>query len=125
MDPSDSKVITLSSFLAGALLIRRSITSFEISNYMNDFTKKYNCDVDEPINDFNKLADIVYFDGSIMYLREDNAMIDNYLYDLTTDEVREYFGIEEKENIKVYEDKKVKRKTFADMIKRTKVYVKP
>lgn len=123
MDPSDSKVITMSSFIAGALLAKRTITSFELLKYMDDFSIRYNCDIDEPNCDFNKLMDIVCYDDNTFCLKEDNNMYDNYLYSLTNYEIREYFGIEEIDDIKIFdENKKNKKKYLINKIKRTKIY---
>ena len=128
MDPSDSsesKIILVSSFLAGILLTKKVVTSYEICEYMKNFTvKHWDCYFDEPFDDFSKLSKFVCFDGNVMYLNEDNYIVNNYLYDLTNTEIREFFGIEEKDDTKVYIDeiKNVKKKSIFNVMKRTKVY---
>ena len=98
--------ISTNSFLAGILFCKNSIDFMnEYCKLQEDFENKYKLSVvgqeDLAVNvivegtkirlvdDYDKIINI---DGKIMNVR-------NYLYSLTTPEVRKYFGIEESRNI--------------------------
>lgn len=101
--------IAFSSFLAGVLLTRGSITYLEFSILEADFTNKYNVDYSE--NDFNydKISNIFYIDKHGFHLKYNlnetvmvNKMIVNvydYLYECTNQIVRDYFDIHEISNL--------------------------
>ena len=98
--------VLLSSFLAGALLKNKSITYIELTNYMSSFeeTTSYNI-IDDGFDDIN---DIICSSDSIIYLNKDyNDLYNNcytvkeHLYSMTNNEIRKFFGIEEKKNEEV------------------------
>ena len=93
--------VSLSSFLAGALLKSKSITYIELTNYMSSFEENtsYNI-IDDGLNNINN---IICNSDSIIYLVKDyNDLYDNchtikeYLYSMTNNVIRYFFGIEEK-----------------------------
>lgn len=92
--------VSLSSFLAGALLKNKSITYIELTNYMSSFeeTTSYNI-ID---NGLYNLYDIIYSSGRVISLNRNyndlynGTTIEEYLYSMTNDEIRKFFGIEEK-----------------------------
>ena len=118
---ADDKEVPLSSFMAGLLLCRSSITYSELSNEMSRFIYT----ITEPNGDFNKIATLINDDCKSFTLKYDyteminNMTIYDYLYSLTDSDVREYFNIPEKEivndNIVV-----VRKRTLFDRFKRTK-----
>lgn len=92
--------VSLSFFLAGALLKNKSITYIELTNYMSSFeeTTSYNI-ID---NGLYNLYDIIYSSGRVISLNRNyndlynGTTIEEYLYSMTNDEIRKFFGIEEK-----------------------------
>ena len=95
--------ISLSSFLAGALLKKNSISYFELLNGSSFFEDTTNYSIFDDA--FEKLLDIISDDGySEMYLKYnyndlyDGISVKEYLYSLTNDEVRKFFQINEIEN---------------------------
>ena len=92
--------VSLSSFLAGALLKNKSITYIELTNYMSSFeeTTSYNI-ID---NGLYNLYDIIYSSGRVISLNRNyndlynGTTIEEYLYSMTNNEIRKFFGIEEK-----------------------------
>lgn len=98
--------VSLSSFLAGALLRNKSITYIELTNYMSSFeeTTSYNI-IDDG---FDNINDIIYSGGRVIDLNKDyNDLYNNgytikeHLYSMTNNEIRKFFGIEEKKNEEV------------------------
>ena len=97
--------ISTSSFLAGILFCKNSIDFMnEYFKLQEDFERKYKVSIIGQ----EDLAVNVIVEGTIIRLVDDyNKIISvnkkfmsvrNYLYSLTTPEVREYFGIEETKN---------------------------
>lgn len=127
--------ILFSSFLAGSLLFNRSVSMIDLSKSMHDFSMRYNLDISDHGNDFNGLIKFVDFKGNFIELKYDYdaefqigdniVTMYDYLYGFTTIEVREYFGIPEKEDVIIYEPNnvKVKKHSILSRFKRTKVYV--
>lgn len=117
---ADDKEVPLSSFMAGLLLCRRSITYSELSTEFSNFIYS----IAEPDGDFNKIAVVLNDDNKTFTLKYDyteminNMTIYDYLYSLTDSDVRKYFGIPEK---KIVNDNIVVRKrTLFNRFKRTK-----
>lgn len=118
---ADDKEVPLSSFMAGLLLCRRSITYSELSTEFSRFIYS----IAEPDGDFKKIAMVINDDNKTFTLKYDytdiinNMTIYDYLYSLTDSDVRKYFSIPEKEivndNIVV-----VRKRTLFDRFKRTK-----
>ena len=114
MDPSD-KVVPFFSFLAGLFLVRKEIDYIELSYIMNDFTDKTNIYIDDNSVDFNMMNDFVYFNDKKLYIVNDysdiiyfnNAPIifGDYLYNMTTCEIRNYFGISPRNKFKLFKNK--------------------
>ena len=130
----DDKEILLSSFLAGFLLVKGDISYLEISNEMSRFQYSNDLIIVDPGFDFHKLKKLIVDDdfGIRLTLDYDKEYIDNgslilvkdYLYNLTTEEIRRHFNIEEKEIINIYTSEK-REKKYSKLIKfkRTKVYI--
>lgn len=121
---ADDKEVPLSSFMAGLLLCRRSITYSELSTEFSNFIYS----IAEPDGDFNKIAVVLNDDNKTFTLKYDytdiinNMTIYDYLYSLTDSDVRKYFGIPEK---KIVNDNIVVRKrTLFNRFKRTKAVCK-
>ena len=134
MGPSDSRKILFSSFVAGALLVKKNIGFPELGKIMFDFEKKTDINFDEPNGDFDRLSKIVLIeddsfklikDYSDLYKIENSSItIYDYLYNLTNYEIRQYFGIQERDDTNVYIPNVVKPKyNMLTKIKRTKVYI--
>ena len=114
MDPGD-KVVPFFSFLAGLFLVRKEIDYIELSYIMNDFTDKTNIYIDDNSVDFNMMNDFVYFNDKKLYIVNDysdiiyfnNAPIifGDYLYNMTTCEIRNYFGISPRNKFKLFKNK--------------------
>ena len=108
---SDYKVVSFFSFLAGFFLVSRSSTCGELSYLMNDFTNRFNIYIDDDNDDLYFFDKLVCFRDKDINLRYDYDDIVNingniyrvndYLYSLTTKEVRDYFNISYKNNIKI------------------------
>jgi len=121
---ADDKEVLFSSFMAGLLLCRKSITYLEIANEISDF-QNYGYSLIEPCGDFNKISPLLVEENMSFILKYDyteminNMTIYDYLYGLTCKEVRKYYGLPEKvvsiDNIAV-----VRKKTWLDRFKRTK-----
>lgn len=133
MGPSDLRKVLFSSFVAGALLIDKEIGFSKLCNYMLNFENKYDIGFEEPDGDFDKLKIITMMDDNSIKLIKDyddlyqvgnNGMtVYDYLYSLTNYEIRQYFGIEEREDVNVYNPSSIKKKSnILTRIKRTKVY---
>lgn len=130
----DDKEILFSSFLAGFLLVKGDISYLEISNEMSRFQYSNDLIIVDPGFDFHKLKKLIVVDdfGIRLTLNYDKEYIDNgslilvkdYLYNLTTEEIRRHFNIEEKEIINIYTSEK-REKKYSKLIKfkRTKVYI--
>lgn len=130
----DDKEILFSSFLAGFLLVKGDISYLEISNEMSRFQYSNDLIIVDPGFDFHKLKKLIVVDdfGIRLALDYDKEYIDNgslilvkdYLYNLTTEEIRRHFNIEEKEIINIYTSVK-REKKYSKLIKfkRTKVYI--
>ncbi len=130
----DDKEILFSSFLAGFLLVKGDISYLEISNEMSRFQYSNDLIIVDPGFDFHKLKKLIVVDdfGIRLTLDYDKEYIDNgslilvkdYLYNLTTEEIRRHFNIEEKEIINIYTSEK-REKKYSKLIKfkRTKVYI--
>lgn len=130
----DDKEILFSSFLAGFLLVKGDISYLEISNEMSRFQYSNDLIIVDPGFDFHKLKKLIVVDdfGIRLTLDYDKEYIDNgslilvkdYLYNLTTEEIRRHFNIEEKEIINIYTSVK-REKKYSKLIKfkRTKVYI--
>lgn len=130
----DDKEILFSSFLAGFLLVKGDISYLEISNEMSRFQYSNDLIIVDPGFDFHKLKKLIVADdfGIRLAFDYDKEYIDNgslilvkdYLYNLTTEEIRRHFNIEEKEIINIYTSEK-REKKYSKLIKfkRTKVYI--
>lgn len=130
----DDKEILFSSFLAGFLLVKGDISCLEISNEISRFQYSNDLIIVDPGFDFHKLKKLIVVDdfGIRLALDYDKEYIDNgslilvkdYLYNLTTEEIRRHFNIEEKEIINIYTSEK-REKKYSKLIKfkRTKVYI--
>lgn len=132
----DEKEILFSSFVAGFLLVKNDISFIEISKEMSKFDCSGNFTMIEPKGDFDRLFGIVTFDDFGFHLTLDyndefnygtsSIIVQDYLYDLTTEEVRRYFGIEEREIVNIYTGSKkennINKNSILMRIKRTKVY---
>lgn len=107
----DDKVVSFFSFLAGFFLVSRSSTCGELSYLMNDFTNIFNIYIDDDNDDsylFDRLVCFKDKDTNLRYTYDDIININgniyrvnDYLYSLTTTEVRDYFGIPYENNIKI------------------------
>ena len=105
MDNGDT--LPFSNFLAGSLLINKSISYVELSNYICRFegqTNKYIID-----DNLFKLYDIVNCNNDCFTLKYDYdycfnniCTIEEFLYSMTTPEIRNFFG---------YKDKVIEEKT--------------
>ena len=114
MDPGD-KVVPFFSFLAGLFLVRKEIDYIELSYIMNDFTDKTNIYIDDNSVDSNMMNDFIYFNDKKLYIVNDysdtiyfnNAPIifGDYLYNMTTCEIRNYFGISPRNKFKLFKNK--------------------
>ncbi|MGN1341868.1 MAG: hypothetical protein ACI4VL_01390 [Bacilli bacterium] len=130
----DDKEILFSSFLAGFLLVKGDISYLEISNEISRFQYSNDLIIVDPGFDFHKLKKLIVVDdfGIRLILDYDKEYIDNgslilvkdYLYNLTTEEIRRHFNIEEKEIINIYTSEK-REKKYSKLIKfkKTKVYI--
>ena len=110
------------------------ISYLEISNEMSRFQYSNDLIIVDPGFDFHKLKKLIVDDdfGIRLTLDYDKEYIDNgslilvkdYLYNLTTEEIRRHFNIEEKEIINIYTSEK-REKKYSKLIKfkRTKVYI--
>ena len=122
----DDKEILFSSFLAGFLLVKGDISYLEISNEMSRFQYSNDLIIVDPGFDFHKLKKLIVVDdfGIRLTLDYDKEYIDNgslilvkdYLYNLTTEEIRRHFNIEEKEIINIYTSEK-REKKYSKLIK--------
>lgn len=126
------------SFLAGVLLLDRSIDAILFNDYMTKFCIKYN-DISDYGKDVDELVHFVYFKDGYIYLRYDydfefvhdgNVIsLYDFLYNLTDSDIREFFNIPERENLTIYRpnvetNNKVKKKqNLLLRFKRTKVYM--
>lgn len=109
MDNGDT--LPFSNILAGALLIKKSISYVELSNYIclfEEVTNKYIID-----DNLFKIYDIVYCKNDGFELKYDYDFCFNHictveesLYRMTTPEIRTFFGYKDKENKKETADKK-------------------
>ena len=119
---ADDKEVPLSSFMAGLLLCRRSITYSELSTEFSNFIYS----IAEPDGDFKKIAVVINDDCKSFTLKYDytdiinNMTIYDYLYSLTDYDVRNYFGIPEKEIVSDNNIVVVRKRTLFDRFKRTK-----
>ena len=101
---SEAGEIFFSSFLACALLKNRKVTYIDLTNYMCLFENNYNINI---VDDNNmELYNIVCKDDDGFYLKDDcsdihnnSCTVDDYLYSMTNNTVREFFGCSERENI--------------------------
>ena len=107
----DDKVVSFFSFLACFFLVRRSSTCSELSYLMNDFTNRFNIYIDDDNDDlyfFNRLVcfkdkdiNLRYDYDDIININGNIYKVNDYLYSLTTSEVRDYFVILYENNIKI------------------------
>lgn len=129
----EEKEVLFSSFIAGFLLVKDDISFVEISKEMSSFDHSGNFMVVDPSGDFDKLRGLVALDNLGCHLTlnydcefdygDSSIIVRDYLYGLTTEDVRKYFGIEEREIINIYTgSKKEKKNSILMKIKRTKVY---
>ncbi len=124
---ADDKEVLFSSFMAGLLLCRKSIKHPELCKEMEYFDNA-GYTLIEPNGDFNKLALILDESNFSFTLKYDygeflgNITIYDYLYSITTEDVRKYFDIPEKE---IVDNEKevvvIRKKTLFDKFKRVKV----
>ena len=119
----NGETLPFSNFLAGALLINRNISYVELSNYICLFeeqTNKYIID-----DNLFKLYDIVHCNNDCFELKynydyyfNNICTIEEFLYRMTTPEIRNFFGYKDKElekettNEKVGLLKKIKTRVF-------------
>lgn len=133
MEHDDYKKVSFSSFLAGALLVNKNICILDLIKYMNDFCNKYdvyvsdrkngNNGLDMLINITDNFIDLKYDYESYILLDGKNVLVSDYLYSLTSFEVREYFNIPEKDDVMIYKPKAKKKQSMFYKFKRTKVYI--
>ncbi len=112
------KMVSFISFLSGFFLVKDNGTYGELSYLINDFTNKYNIYIDDDNDDFSVYNSVFLFNNDGVSLKHDyEASIEvdnnyvkvrNFLYNNTTSEVREYFGIPNKKRFGFL---KVKNKT--------------
>lgn len=136
-DRQEIMPIPFSSFLAGVLLLDKSIKMSQLSKYMCDFSIKY-AYISDYRRDVDELTPFVDISDGYLYLKfdynfeivngDDVVTLYDYLYNLTTSEIRDYFDIPERENITIYRpnigfNNKVKKKSLFLRFKRTKVYM--
>ncbi len=127
--------MSFSSFLAGELLFNKSVSMIDLTRLMHDFSMKYNFYISDHSNDFDKLIRFVDFNGDFIELKynydfelqlgDKVISLYDYLYDFTTKDVREYFGIPDREDVIIYrpQSSKIKKLNIFSRIKKTKVYV--
>ena len=102
--------VTMSSLIAGYFLANgtRIIEFNTITNLLNDLYNHEDIDVMETDDDIDKLCMIILFDDKSVILNHDfdaiinvkgtNITVYDYLYNLTSEWVRNYFNVDE--NIK-------------------------
>lgn len=100
----DGNSIPFSAFLAGALLTKERISKIELIDNIGKFEEENNKYIDNRI--LYKIDEIVKEDNNDFYLiRNYNDVYDNrrtirdYLYSMTTSEVKKFFGLTESQNI--------------------------
>ena len=103
-------ILPLSAILAGALLIKTSVNNIELSNYISSLESDLNKYVDD--GDLYKLYGVVGRNSDEFYLIcnyndmcnrdicDRKCTVGDYLYSMTTPEIRSFFGIEEKKTTK-------------------------
>lgn len=113
----DVQSITMSSLLAGLFLASRNkeVSFTAIANLISEISNKFGIDVEETDEDIDKLYLIVKFDNKKIFLNHDfddlikinnkEIMIYDYLYSLTDNLTRDYFGID-KCMLKTFNNKK-------------------
>ncbi len=102
----DGNSVLFSSFLAGVLLIRSEIGYGEVSWLLNDFSNKLNVYVDDEKEDNSVINNFALFTDKYICLKNNYdefvsfnnhyIKVNDYLYGLTTGDVRSYFGIPDK-----------------------------
>lgn len=97
-----------SSFMAGLFLTRKEISYIELSYLMNDYSIKMNSCIVEDDDEFYMFNNFIHFDNKKIFVKEaydDYVNIDSsdicfrdFLYDLTSDNVKVYFNIPSRSN---------------------------
>lgn len=95
--------VLFSSFLSGALLQKNSLSYSKLATSLTVFSTTNDIVVYEPDNDCDKLTDFVDFEENRIVLKQtvngksfhNGKFVDarSYLESLTTEEIRDYFGI--------------------------------
>lgn len=92
--------ISFNSFLAGVLLTRSEISNFEFFEILGIFEKNYAITSEDEENDIylpiclsNKSISLIKKYDDIIVVDGKKTTVRNYLYGITTPEVREFFNI--------------------------------
>ena len=114
---SVENVENFSSFMAGVFLTRREISCSELSYLMNDYSIKMNSYIVEDDDEFYMFNNFICFDHKKMFIKvayDDYVNInnidicfENFLYDLTSNNVKVYFNIPNRSNNILKEKTKV------------------
>ena len=101
-------VENFSSFMAGVFLIRREISCIELSYFMIDYSIKMNIYIVEYDYKFYMFNNFIHFDNKKIFVKEaydDYVNINNrdicfedFLYGLTSNDVKVYFNIPNRSN---------------------------
>ena len=122
------KEVLFSSFMAGLLLCRMSITYSELCNEIACFQDD-GYTLIEPTGDFNKILPLIEDSNNRFALKYNydetlnNITVYDYLYNLTDENVRRYYGIKEKEISIAEETTVVRKRKLIDRIKRVKAVI--
>ena len=105
---SVENVENFSSFMAGVFLTRREISCSELSYLMNDYSIKMNSCIVGDDDEFYMFNNFIHFDNKKIFVKEaydDYVNINNrdicfedFLYGLTSNDVKVYFNIPNRSN---------------------------
>lgn len=97
-----------SSFMAGVFLTRREISCSELSYLMNDYSIKTNSYIEEDNDEFYMFNNFICFDNKKIFVKEAyddyinvndrDICFGDFLYGLTSDNVKVYFNIPSRSN---------------------------
>ena len=100
---TDDEILPFYSFLAGVFLTKQEVSYSELSFLMDDFTNKtgiYISDDNECFSEFDSFFEFndkclfVNCDyNTVIYINGCSMTFKNYLYSITSDEVKKYFNI--------------------------------
>lgn len=114
---------SFSSFLAGALLVNKSVSYIDLTNYMCLFEDSNNMIISD--DSLGNLYDFVCKDDNGFYLNKDYCerfndkyTVEEYLCKLTNSDVRKFFGYEKKD---IIDDLNIKKISILKRIK-TRVF---